>query len=332
MTQPIPMTELRRGPLLESLHLGHAVICDDTGQIVQSWGNPGEIIYPRSSAKMIQALPLITSGAAAKYGLNTEHLALACASHNGAAIHTERVTAWLDHLGLGESDLRCGPQEPDDMAARDGLILADDTPCQIHNNCSGKHCGFLTVAQHMGAGPEYLEIDHPVQQAALSALEESTNETSPCYGIDGCSAPNFATSLVGLARSMAWFASAADRSDRASDAARQLTAAMIKHPELVAGETRACTELMRAMNGRAAIKTGAEAVFVAIIPEKRMGVALKITDGTTRASECAIAAILVSLGVLEADHPATLKFMNATQYSRRGLECGVIQPAPGFPS
>ncbi len=332
MTQPIPMTELRRGPLLESLHLGHAVICDDTGQIVQSWGNPGEIIYPRSSAKMIQALPLITSGAAAKYGLNTEHLALACASHNGAAIHTERVTAWLDHLGLGESDLRCGPQEPSDMAARDGLILADDTPCQIHNNCSGKHCGFLTVAQHMGAGPEYLEIDHPVQQAALSALEESTNETSPCYGIDGCSAPNFATSLVGLARSMAWFASAADRSDRASDAAQQLTAAMIKHPELVAGETRACTELMRAMNGRAAIKTGAEAVFVAIIPEKRVGVALKITDGTTRASECAIAAILVSLGVLEADHPATLKFMNATQYSRRGLECGVIQPAPGFPS
>ncbi len=331
MTQPIPMTELWRGPLLESLHLGHAVICDDTGQIVQSWGDPDAVIYPRSSAKMIQALPLITSGAAAKYGLDSEHLALACASHSGAHIHTDRVSAWLDHLGLSEPDLRCGPQEPQDMAARDGLILADDTPCQIHNNCSGKHCGFLTLSQHMGAGPEYLEIDHPVQQACLSAIEETTGETSPGYGIDGCSAPNFATSLVGLARSMAWFASTADRSDRSSDAAQQLTAAMIRHPELVAGETRACTELMRAMNGRAAIKTGAEAVFVAIIPDKRMGVALKITDGTTRASECAIAAILVSLGVLEADHPATRKFMNAPQYSRRGLECGIIKPAAGFP-
>ncbi len=331
MTQPIPMTELWRGPLLESLHLGHAVICDDTGQIVQSWGDPNAVIYPRSSAKMIQALPLITSGAAAKYGLDSEHLALACASHNGAHIHTDRVSAWLDHLGLSEPDLRCGPQEPQDMAARDGLILADDTPCQIHNNCSGKHCGFLTLSQHMGAGPEYLEIDHPVQQACLSAIEETTCETSPGYGIDGCSAPNFATSLVGLARSMAWFASAADRSGRSSDAAQQLTAAMIRHPELVAGETRACTELMRAMSGRAAIKTGAEAVFVAIIPDKRMGVALKITDGTTRASECAIAAILVSLGVLEADHPATRKFMNAPQYSRRGLECGIIKPAAGFP-
>ncbi|MEM1004672.1 MAG: asparaginase [Pseudomonadota bacterium] len=332
MTQPIPMTELWRGPLLESLHSGHAVICDDTGQIVRSWGDPHIVIYPRSSAKMIQALPLVTSGAAAKYGLNSEHLALACASHNGAAIHTQRAAAWLDHLGLAEPDLRCGPQEPSDMAARDGLILADETPCQLHNNCSGKHCGFLTVAQHMGAGPEYLEIDHPVQQACLSAIEETTGETSPAFGIDGCSAPNFATSLAGLARAMAWFASASDRSDRASVAAAELTAAMIKHPDLVAGETRACTELMRATQGRAAIKTGAEAVFVAIIPDKRLGVALKITDGTTRASECAIAAILVSLGVLSPDHPATRTFMNATQYSRRGLECGVIKPAAGFPA
>ncbi|MGI9369509.1 MAG: asparaginase [Ruegeria sp.] len=330
MTQAVPMTEVWRGPLLENLHLGHAVICDDTGQIIKSWGDPDAVIFPRSSSKMIQALPLVTSGAAAKFGLNSEHLALACASHIGAAIHTERATAWLDHLGLSESDLRCGPQEPADMAARDGLILADDTPCQIHNNCSGKHCGFLTVAQHMGAGPEYLEMDHPVQQACLSAFEETTGQDSPCYGIDGCSAPNFATTMTGLARSMAWFASAADRSDRASDAAEQLTAAMMKHPELVAGETRACTELMRAMGGRAAIKTGAEAVYVAIIPGKRMGVALKITDGTTRASECAIAAILVSLGVLEAEHPATRKFMNATLYSRRGLECGSVKPAAGF--
>ena len=123
------------------------------------------------------------------------------------------------------------------MAARDGLILADDTPCQIHNNCSGKHCGFLTVAQHMGAGPEYLEIDHPTcSRLASLHSKKRPARPAPAYGIDGCSAPNFATSLVGLARSMAWFASAADRSDRASDAAQQLTAAMIKHPELVAGE------------------------------------------------------------------------------------------------
>ncbi|MFA3919193.1 asparaginase [Ruegeria hyattellae] len=330
MTQPIPMAEVWRSTFLESVHLGHAVICDDSGQIVRSWGDPNAVIFPRSSCKMVQALPVLTSGAAAKYGLGPEHLALACASHKGAAIHTDRVNAWLDHLGLDDDDFRCGPQVPEDRDARKALIRAYETPCQVHNNCSGKHAGFLTLTQHMGAGPDYVAMDHPVQQACLSAFEEVTGEASPGHGIDGCSAPNFVTSLTGLARAMAWFASALDRADRQSMAAVELTNAMMQHPELVAGERRACTELMRAAGGKAAIKTGAEAVFVAILPEKRMGVALKIMDGTTRASECAIAAILVSLGVLDPDHPATRKFMTPLLHSRRGIECGRINPAEGF--
>ncbi|MCE8525295.1 asparaginase [Ruegeria pomeroyi] len=325
MTRPIPMAELWRGALLESVHMGHAVVCDSSGQVVRSWGDPGLVMYPRSSSKMIQALPLLSSGAAAKYGLGTEQMALACASHNGAAIHTHRVNDWLGQLGLGDGDLRCGPQDPDDRPEHERLIRAYESPCQVHNNCSGKHAGFLTLGRHLEAGPEYHEIDHPVQQAALAAFEEVTGEASPGYGIDGCSAPNFATSLTGLARAMAWFASARDRSDRQSQAAAQLTEAMMKHPELVAGEGRACTELMRAMGGRVAIKTGAEAVFVAILPEQRLGVALKITDGATRASECAIAAILVGLGVLDPAHPATRKRLGAPILNRRGIDCGSIR-------
>ncbi|EBA17126.1 L-asparaginase, thermolabile family protein [Roseobacter sp. SK209-2-6] len=327
MTKPVPMAEIWRGELLESLHLGHAVVCDEAGQIVRSWGDPKAVIYPRSSAKMIQALPLITSGAAAKYGLNSEQLALACASHNGAHIHTDRVNAWLDQLGLADADFRCGPQLPDDIPARNELIKTDSSPCQVHNNCSGKHAGFLTLSQFLGAGPEYIEMGHPVQQACLSAFEEATGENSPGYGIDGCSAPNFATTVHGLARAMSWFASAGGRSDRASQAAAQLTSAMATHPELVAGETRACTNLMRAMGGKVAIKTGAEAVFVAIIPEKKLGVALKVVDGATRASECAIASILVGLGVLEADHPATGKYMNVPILNRRKVNCGSVRPS-----
>ncbi|MEX5597676.1 asparaginase [Pseudophaeobacter sp. C1-32P7] len=327
MNKPVPMAEIWRGSLLESLHLGHAVICDASGQIVRSWGDPEAVIYPRSSAKMIQALPLMTSGAAAKYGLTSEQLALSCASHNGAHIHTDRVNAWLGQLGLADSDFRCGPQEPADIPARNELIKTDQSPCQVHNNCSGKHAGFLTLNQHLGGGADYVEIDHPVQQACLSAFEEVTGLESPGYGIDGCSAPNFATTVHGLARAMGWFASAHTRSDRASEGAAQLVAAMAKHPELVAGETRACTNLMRAMGGRVAIKTGAEAVFVAILPEQQLGVALKITDGATRASECAIAAILVGLGVLEADHPETRKYLNAPLLNRRNIDCGAIRPA-----
>lgn len=327
MTEPVLMTEIWRGNLLESQHSGHAVICDGTGQIVRSWGDPEAVIYPRSSSKMVQALPLLTSGAADKYGLTTEQLALCCASHNGAAIHTDRVRAWLEMLGLNDDDFRCGPHEPNDIDARDKLIRGHESPCQYHNNCSGKHSGFLTLNQHMGGGADYVDIDHPVQQACLNAFEETTAMTSPGFGIDGCSAPNFSTSVHGLARAMAWFASAANRNDRSSQAAVRLVDAMKLHPDLVAGEGRSCTNLMRAMDGRVAIKTGAEAVFVAIIPEKRMGVAVKIIDGASRAAECTIASILVGLGVLDANHPATLKYRDAPVLNRRNIVTGTIKPA-----
>jgi L-asparaginase II len=325
MTKPAPFAEIWRGPFLESVHSGHAVVCDDMGQIVHTWGDPEAIVLPRSSSKMIQALPLITSGAADAANLGAEHLALACASHQGAAIHTERVGDWLKTLGLADDAFRCGPQEPSDQAAREALICAHQKPCQIHNNCSGKHTGFLTLTQHLKAGPEYIDPAHPLQKACLEAFEATTQETSPGFGIDGCSAPNFACTLQGMARAMAHFAAAPNGSAEA-----RLHQAMRLHPDLVAGEGRACTELMRAMDGKVALKTGAEGFFVAILPEHKLGIALKAACGTTRAAECAIAAILVGLGALDADHPATLKRMNAPIKNWRGVETGTLKPAQGL--
>jgi len=244
MRNPAPLAEIWRGDFLESLHLGHVVICDGSGQIVHVWGDADKVVLPRSSSKMIQGLPLITSGAADAAGLTPEHLALACASHQGAEIHTSRVARWLGDLGLTDDALRCGPQKPSDEPALHGLIKAGESPCQMHNNCSGKHTGFLTLTQHLQAGPEYIDPDHPVQLACRDAFETITAETSPGYGIDGCSAPNFASTLHGMARAMGWFASAHTRSDTMSQAAVRLRDAMMLHPDLVAGETRACTELM----------------------------------------------------------------------------------------
>ncbi len=327
MTGSVPFAEVWRGELLESVHNGHAVICDDRGEIIEAWGDPEALIYPRSSCKMVQALPLIESGAANAFGLTPQQLALACASHNAAYIHTKRVTDWLDQLGLGDDDFRCGPQLPPDKDARNEMIRAGETPCQVHNNCSGKHAGFLTLNKHLGTGPEYVEIDHPLQVSIKSAFEETTGEDSPLWAIDGCSAPNHASTVRGLATAMAGFASASTRGDARSNAMVQLVDAMIAHPDLVAGEGRACTGLMRACEGRAAIKTGAEGVFVAILPELKRGVALKITDGATRASECAITAILIKLGVLDANHPVALEFGAPIQKNRRGLVTGQIRPA-----
>lgn len=318
--QAAPFTEIWRGPFLESVHSGHAVVCDDTGQITESWGDPDRIVLSRSSSKMIQALPLITSGAADKAGLRPEHLALACASHQGDPIHTTRVAAWLDTLGLTDDNLRCGAHMPYGRGSEVALLRAHSEPCQMHNNCSGKHSGFLTLNQHLGGGSEYVDPAHPVQQAVLEAFERVTQETSPGHGIDGCSAPNFAGSLHGMARAMAHFAAAPDGSAEA-----RLHQAMRLHPDLVAGETRACTELMRAMDGNVALKTGAEGFFVAILPNQKRGVVLKAACGTTRAAECAITAILVKLGALDATHPTAIKYMNAPITNRAGIQTGLMK-------
>ena len=327
MPDVVPMVERWRGEFLECVHFGQAAVVDGTGQIVQSWGNPEAVILPRSACKMVQALPLIESGAADAYQLTTEQLALACASHQGAQIHTDRVSAWLADLGLDEADLRCGPQFPDDIPARVKLIKADEKPCQLHNNCSGKHAGFLTLNQHLGGSAEYIDPDHPVQKAAKAAMEETTGVDSPGYGIDGCSAPNFATTLSGLARSMAFFANAVEGNSARDTAAVRLRNAMMLHPELVAGETRACTELMREAKGKLAVKTGADGVFTAILPEQGFGIALKIQDGATVASNCAITAILSRLGVIDPESEAAKRRMNTIVKSRLGLEAGIVKPA-----
>jgi L-asparaginase II len=328
MNGAVAMAELWRGGMLESAHWGHAVICDEAGKIVQAWGNPEAVIFPRSSCKILQALPLLESGAGD--ALTPKQLALVCASHNGSALHTNAVSHWLADLGLSETDLRCGPQEPSDRPERNHLIKTDQSPCQLHNNCSGKHAGFLTLNKHLGGHADYIEPDHPVQIAVKEAFEDVTGMTSPGFGIDGCSAPNYATTVHGLARAMAFCAAAPETGTARQRAAHKLSRAMAQHPEMVAGEGRACTELMRAMAGRVAIKTGAEAVFTAIIPELKRGIALKIIDGGTRAAEAAICAILVHQGVLAADAPATRKFMNTVERSRRGLQTGTFCIAPGF--
>lgn len=330
MSAWVNVAEVWRGDFLECVHRGRAVVCDSRGEVVAEWGDSAAVTLPRSSSKMLQALPLIESGAAAQFGLKAEHLALACASHQGAHIHTDRVDVWLGELGLGESDLRCGPQEPRGLAERDELICAGKAYDRTHNNCSGKHTGFLTLNKHLGGGAEYVEPDHPVQKAVLAAFEEMSGETTAGYGIDGCSAPNFACSLRGVATAMARMADPKGLGAVRAGAARDLVAAMKTHPDLVAGEGRACTELINAMVGRTVIKTGAEGVFIAILPDRGLGVALKIEDGATRASECAMAALLVRLGVADATHPAVQKRLQPAQYNFAGLKVGRITPTEEF--
>ena len=324
------MCEIWRGSYLESVHTGMAVICDKDGEISHQWGDPNALILPRSSAKMMQAIPLIISGAEKKFSIGEDLLALACASHNAAEIHLSRVLGWLSHLGFSETDLRCGPQPSKDPYVKKQMLEKGQSPCHFHNNCSGKHAGFLSVSRHLNAGPEYTDPDHPVQIMVMDVFQELTQNKVDGITIDGCSAPNPAIPLYSLAKAMSWFATAHKRDDQLSKAALKLRNAMVNYPELVAGELRACTNLMKACEKKAILKTGAEGVFVAILPELEKGIALKIFDGGTRASECAIASLLIQLGVLNPNHPTALAYTHAPILNWRKIQTGMMKASNSF--
>lgn len=321
------LAEVWRGPVLECVHRGTAVVCRPNGEIVAEWGDPARRILPRSALKPLQALPLIESGASFRAELTPRHLALACASHNGADEHTALVTEWLGALGLGEDDLRCGPQMPGDEEAGRRLMAAREAPGQIHNNCSGKHAGMLTLCRHVGGDAEYLEPDHPVQKMIRQAISEISDEEITEWAVDGCSAPNWVISLKGLATAMARFAHPGLMGPVRGPAAARLRNAMAAHPSLVAGQGRACTALIEACGGGAVVKSGAEGVYVGTIVEAGLGIALKIDDGAARGAQAAIAALLARFEALDPGHAAYRACADAPLLNRRAIDCGRIRAA-----
>lgn len=326
MMQGARMAEVFRGDFLESVHDGHAVVARADGSLVESWGDPAQLILPRSSAKMIQALPLLESGAGA--ALTDRQLALACASHSGETRQVAEVARWLADLGLDEHALCCGPQPTRDPDLAQEMIRNGEAPTRLHNNCSGKHTGFLTLARHLSADLHYVDPDNPVQKAVREAFEDTTGETTPGFGIDGCSAPNFACTVAGLARAMARFAAAGSGGGVRDRAAARLRDAMIAEPEWMSGKGRTCARIIAAARGQAAVKTGAEGVYVAILPQLKLGVALKIADGATRASQLALVGILVRLGVLDPADPVVAGYLKRPVVNWDGLVTGYERPAP----
>src|SRR6185437_14272348 len=206
MANPI-LVEVTRGPLVESIHRGSIAIADASGTLIFALGDIDTPVYPRSSLKPIQTLPLIESGAAEAFGLTEEEIALACASHSGEPMHTQRVAAWLSSIGCAESDLACGPHPPRYEPAWEEMVKRGEHPSRLHNNCSGKHAGFLTLAKHWDIATNgYERVDHPVQQEVMATLSRLSGVSNLPYGIDGCAAPNFALPLLGFARALAQLA------------------------------------------------------------------------------------------------------------------------------
>lgn len=328
------LVEVTRGTRIESFHRGAAAVLDAHGRLVAAWGDIERPVYARSAIKPLQAVSLVESGALDAYGLGTPELALACASHGGEPMHVERVEVWLERLGLGESDLECGPQPPSHGPARRALLQAGITPTRLHNNCSGKHAGFLTTARHHGEPTGgYPQPDHPSQQRwrrVFAELSES-DLSDMANGTDGCGIPVIALGLRATALAMARLADPTNLSSSRADAARRIHAAMAAHPELVAGTGRFCTRVMAETGPQALVKTGAEGVFTAMLPEQGLGIVLKIDDGATRAAEVAMGALLLRYGVMNAKARDRLKdCLEPSVFNRAGLAVGAIRPAASW--
>lgn len=308
-----------RGATVESRHTVHVAVVDGSGRLVASAGNPDLVTFWRSAAKPFQAMPLLEDGAAERFRLTPQELALTCASHSSEPGQVALVREFLQKIGCAERDLMCGPHRPlSDAVAKDyetrGVRLT-----AVYSNCSGKHTGMLALATHHGWPTEfYVRRDHPVQQRCLESVGAWTDLTKDRIGVgvDGCGVATFALPLRNMALAWARLGNAEFGMRNAEShpkEGRRLVEAMLHHPELIAGEGRPCTDMMRAHPGRVVTKVGAEGVYSALLTREELGVTLKVEDGNSLASALAIAAVLAELGLRPQPESLTKK---ATTNSR----------------
>jgi L-asparaginase II len=331
MANPV-LVEVTRGPVVESRHRGAVAICDAAGRLVFAAGDIGQPVFPRSTVKALQQLPLIETGGADRFGFGDAELALSISSHKGEARHVATARAMLAAAGLGEGCLECGPQWP--AHGRDQAVLnrMGARASRIHNNCSGKHAGFLCTAVAMGVDPAgYVRADHPLMREVAAAVEAMTGAghgVDTC-GIDGCSIPTYAIPLAALARGFARFAGGEGLAPARAAAAARLRAAAAAEPFLVSGTGGFDTAARRLLGPEAFVKTGAEGVYVAALPGSGLGIALKIDDGATRAAEVAMAAVLRQRLALGDDDPRASgldALVRPTVTDRNGRVVGEVRP------
>ncbi|KQV86442.1 asparaginase [Pelomonas sp. Root1237] len=330
------LIEVLRGSTVESRHAGALAIVDASGAVHTALGDIDRPIFPRSAVKLLQALPLVASGAAETFGLTNEELALACASHSGEPEHVATAAGVLAKLGLTADALECGTQWPSREPVLRGMATRGEVATPLHNNCSGKHSGFVCVACLMarngGAEPAefargYVAAEHPVMREVSSALSAATGvdvEQAP-RGIDGCSIPTFALPLRSLALAFARCGTGQGLSDANARAARRLRQAAAIAPFMVGGTDRFDTRVMQAFGERVFCKIGAEGVYCAALPELGLGIALKIDDGAARAAEAAFAA--VAQGLLKIEDELLRSYSHLQLRNWRGIDVGSLRPA-----
>ncbi len=338
MTNNPALVHALRGGIVESSHRGAVAVVDADGAVHTQLGDIDRPIFPRSAVKVLQALPLVASGAADRWQLSNEELALACASHGGEPRHALTAASMLAKAGVDASALECGAHWPYHDGSIKALAAAGAQPTALNNNCSGKHAGFVCLGCLMAEDKDkrafltgYVKPDHPVMREVTAALQASTgfDLSSAPVGIDGCSIPTFAVPLRHLAHGFARLATGVGLSPEHQLAAKRLRAAVAAAPYMVAGSGRFDSRLMERLGERVFCKVGAEGVYCAALPEVGLGVAIKMDDGnTSRACEVAMAALIERLLPLsDVDGRFVRDFSDVTLSNWNGLEVGQLRAA-----
>jgi L-asparaginase II len=328
-----------RGGAIESLHRGALAVVDADGAVHTAVGDIERAIFARSAVKVLQALPLVESGAAERLGLSDEELALACASHNGEPAHVRTSAAMLAKAGVDVQALECGAHWPYLDTAVRAMARQGDEPSALHNNCSGKHAGFVCLACAMHGGGDlrgflrgYVQPGHPVMREVSASLQSTTGHdlAQTAMGTDGCSIPTFAIPLRKLAHAFAKVGTGVGLRDGQARAALRLRQAVARAPFMVAGSGRFDTRVMERLGERVFCKVGAEGVYCASLPEQGLGVAIKMDDGNNaRACEVVMAAVIERLVRLDDSERAFMGTLSdVTMKNWNGIEVGRLQAAP----
>jgi L-asparaginase II len=331
----VPLAVMTRGGIVEAVHYGSIVVVDADGNVLHAVGDPDARIFPRSSLKPLQALPLVAHPGFARLGFSVREVALLCASHSGEPRHAETVAEMLGRFGGHKHQLLCGTHPPLYFEAMDIRPRAEDVYAVVHHQCSGKHTGMMALASLLGVSADgYIEPSHPVQQAILDAVEYfcGVPRREIVIGIDGCSAPNFAIPLAALARAFARLSLPAP-DERYGEAPAMLLDAMARHPEMVSGLKRFDLALAHAGKGDWVPKSGAEAVHALVIRSRHVGVAVKIADGSARALAPVVVSVLQQLGLVGSlvDTPIET-YARPAQTNLRGTVTGEVIPIFSLPS
>lgn len=324
------LVEVRRGELVESCHRGHIAVVNSKGELVHSVGDPNFVSYWRSSAKPIQALPIVESGAMEKWGMTKKELALFCASHSGEEFHVDTVLEILGKIDTQQQELRCGSHLPYNKRASEKLLEQGISPTSLHCNCSGKHSGMLVVCKEKGYPlDDYTELKHPLQQELLNLIAEFCKypKEKIVVGVDGCGVPVYGLPIYNWALAYGFLADPTQLEGKRREAVELITDAMVEYPEMVGGTHRICTDLMRVGKGNLIAKAGAEGVYCVAIKDQKLGFAIKMEDGSPRGRGPAVVEALRQLGALDNQQLEQLKehHLPENRNHRKDL-CGVVKP------